>query len=123
MEKIKKEEVLVGKKLVEARVEKGLSRSSVASMLGISHQQMQKYEAGINRISAGKLYYLAKKLGLPITYFYKKESGVAAKKSLSKKEQSEITGLIRKYSKISPKAKKIVSSLLDELARDGKAKK
>lgn len=117
MEKIRKEEELVGKRLVDARVEKGLSRSKVASMLGISHQQMQKYEAGINRISAGKLHYFAKKLSLPVTYFFRKESGEVVKSELSRKEQTELTNLIKRYSKLNAKTKKIINLLMDELSK------
>ena len=42
----------------------------LAGLLGISHQQLQKYETGINRISAGMLYEAAKRLDVPLADFF-----------------------------------------------------
>ena len=39
-------------------------------MLDLTFQQVQKYEKGVNRISAGRLYEVASVLGVPVTYFY-----------------------------------------------------
>jgi len=42
----------------------------LAGLLGISHQQLQKYETGMNRISAGMLYEVAKRLDVPLADFF-----------------------------------------------------
>jgi transcriptional regulator with XRE-family HTH domain len=42
----------------------------LSGLLGISHQQLQKYETGMNRISAGMLYEVAKRLGVPLADFF-----------------------------------------------------
>jgi transcriptional regulator with XRE-family HTH domain len=39
-------------------------------MIGVTYQQAHKYERGINRVSAGRLYEIARALNAPITYFY-----------------------------------------------------
>ena len=44
--------------------------NNLATRIGITYQQLQKYEKGVNRISAARLYDLAKELNVPITYFY-----------------------------------------------------
>ena len=48
----------------------GLTSQQVAEMLGITYQQLYKYEKGVNRISAGRLHALARALGVDIGYFY-----------------------------------------------------
>lgn len=60
----------IGYKIYSLRLEKGLSRQQLSKVIGITHQQLQKYENGSNRISASKLALIAKALDLRIPYFY-----------------------------------------------------
>lgn len=48
----------------------GLSQQQMAEMIGVTYQQAHKYEHGINRISAGRLYEIAKVLMVPIGHFF-----------------------------------------------------
>ncbi len=48
----------------------GLSQTVVGQKLGISFQQIQKYETGTNRVGAGRLYRLAGLFGVPVGFFY-----------------------------------------------------
>ena len=48
----------------------GLSQVTIADELGVSHQQVQKYELAKNRISAGKLWLIAEILDVPISFFF-----------------------------------------------------
>jgi transcriptional regulator with XRE-family HTH domain len=48
----------------------GLSQADVAKQLGVTFQQIQKYEAGINRVGAGRLFQLALLYGMPIGDFF-----------------------------------------------------
>lgn len=48
----------------------GMSQSDLAKAMGITFQQVQKYEKGSNRVSVGKLYRLADILDVPLTYFF-----------------------------------------------------
>jgi len=48
----------------------GMSQEKLGEMLGLTFQQVQKYEKGVNRIGAGRLYQVAHILGVPIEYFY-----------------------------------------------------
>ena len=59
----------VASRVRERRVVLGMSQPNLAAALGISYQQLSKYEEGKNRISAGRLYELGKVLGVPITFF------------------------------------------------------
>lgn len=52
------------------REELGISMAALAEPLGVTYQQVGKTELGINRISAGNLWKAAKKLNVPVGYFY-----------------------------------------------------
>jgi transcriptional regulator with XRE-family HTH domain len=67
----------VAHRLKQRRLELNLSQGAVAEKLGVTFQQLQKYEQGRNRISAGRLFQLAQLLGTTIQYFYE-GSGVIA---------------------------------------------
>ena len=60
----------VGKRLKEARLLHGFSQEGLAKEMGITFQQVQKYEKGLNRIGASRLWDLAQVLGEPINYFF-----------------------------------------------------
>ncbi len=60
----------VGQKVRQARRELGLTQESLSSLLGVTFQQIQKYEAGQSRLSAGRLRDVAIALNKPIDYFY-----------------------------------------------------
>lgn len=60
----------VGQRVKERRVSLGLSRSDVAKKVGVSQQQFEKYEKGMNRISAGMLVAIALHLKIDPGYFF-----------------------------------------------------
>ena len=60
----------VGQKIREARLVRGLTQSGVAKQLGLSFQQLQKYETGYNRVSASNLFELSQLLGVQPSYFF-----------------------------------------------------
>ena len=60
----------VGSRLRMRRLLVGLSQEKLGEALGITFQQVQKYEKGTNRISASRLQHAAKVLGVPVDYFY-----------------------------------------------------
>ncbi len=63
-------DIHVGKRLRSRRLVLGLSQEKLGDHLGITFQQIQKYEKGTNRISASKLQAAAGVLGVPVTYFF-----------------------------------------------------
>ncbi len=60
----------VGGRIRERRVMLGLSQRQMADLIGVTYQQTHKYEHGINRISAGRLYEIAQVLRVPLSYFF-----------------------------------------------------
>jgi len=60
----------VGARIRERRIMLGLSQQQMANMIGVTYQQAHKYERGINRISAGRLYEISQVLGVPVSFFF-----------------------------------------------------
>jgi transcriptional regulator with XRE-family HTH domain len=60
----------VGARIRERRIMLGLSQQQFAQMIGVTYQQAHKYERGLNRISAGRLYEIAQGLGVPVSWFF-----------------------------------------------------
>jgi transcriptional regulator with XRE-family HTH domain len=54
----------------ERRIMLGLTQHQLAELIGVTYQQAHKYEKGINRISAGRLYHIAQALGVEVSYFF-----------------------------------------------------
>lgn len=67
---VQKIDQIMGAKIYSLRLAQGLSRQQLADAIGVTHQQLQKYEKGINRISTGRLVLIAKALGQTVNYFY-----------------------------------------------------
>mgnify|MGYP000005323004 CR=1 FL=1 len=67
-------DALISRNLYQERLAQGLSRQEVASKLGITQQQLHKYEKGHNRISATRLWLIAKILNRPLEFFFDGET-------------------------------------------------
>ncbi len=63
-------DISIGKRIRQRRIAIGLSQKALGSLLGVSFQQIQKYEKGLNRVSAKCLLEIATKLQVPISFFY-----------------------------------------------------
>jgi transcriptional regulator with XRE-family HTH domain len=68
-------DVHVGSRIRMRRQFVGMSQEKLGELLGITFQQVQKYEKGSNRISASRLYYTAKILGVPVQFFFEELPG------------------------------------------------
>lgn len=71
-------DVHVGGRMRLRRTLLGLSQEKLANALGVTFQQVQKYERGINRVGASRLYDLARVLDVPVAFFF---DGIAANKT------------------------------------------
>ena len=63
-------DIHVGARVRERRVSLGMSQRDLGNYLGVSFQQFQKYERGVNRLSAGKLWALSNFFEVPIEWFF-----------------------------------------------------
>lgn len=64
---------LIGNKMNQLRLARGMTRHQLAEKVGVTHQQLQKYEKGVNRITASRLADIAKALGVDVTYFFEED--------------------------------------------------
>ena len=60
----------VGRRLHQLRTERGQSLQQMAAVIGVSYQQIQKYEAGKNRVAASTLYCVANHFRIQIAWFF-----------------------------------------------------
>ena len=67
---------IVGERINMLRITNGLSRQQLAAKIDVTHQQLQKYEKGTNRVSCGRIAAIAKALKQPISYFFDEEGYV-----------------------------------------------
>jgi transcriptional regulator with XRE-family HTH domain len=68
-------DVHVGHQIRQRRATLGVSQEQLAGVLGLSFQQVQKYERGVNRVGASRLHDLARALDVPIGYFFEDAPG------------------------------------------------
>jgi len=61
---------VVGQRIRWRRKELKLTQEKLGDLLGLTFQQVQKYEKGVNRVSAGRLFEMSSAMGVPITYFF-----------------------------------------------------
>jgi len=108
---------LIGARLRAKRMAAKISLQVLARKCGISYQQLQKYEAGKNRITASKLLEFSKLLDVPIEYFY---YGISTNKPIIPKllnDEHDIK-IITAYNAIPRKIRKNVSELIEVLAKN-----
>ena len=70
-------DAVVGARIAVRRRALGLSQTALAGLVGVSCQQIQKYENGQNRISVSRLHALSLALGLPVEAFFPQRAGEA----------------------------------------------
>jgi transcriptional regulator with XRE-family HTH domain len=63
-------DVHIGRRLREARLARGLSQGALGKKLGVTFQQVQKYESGANRIGGSRLWDISGILDVPVGYFF-----------------------------------------------------
>ena len=107
----------IGRRIRERRVVLGLNQTKLAAGLGISFQQVQKYEDGSNRMGAGMLYGCAQLLDVPPEYFFEGlEGSDSGTPDVTKSD--EAMKLARAYYRISDPTERLhVRKLVQALAR------
>ena len=128
-------DIHVGRRLRLKRTFLGLSQESVGKQIGVTFQQIQKYERGINRMGASRLYDFAKALGVQVAYFfegfgdYAAEDGAAsgaAEPSAAAFEHENVNNretleVMRAYYRIkNPAVRKRIIELIKAMAADEK---
>ena len=119
----------VGKRLRRRRRLLGLTQEKLANAIGIRFQQIQKYECGANRVTASRVYDLAKALNVSVSYFFEglpstmstdtpaNDRSAAEEDVMNKRETME---LIRAYYGLGEKSRRRLLDLAKSLQIDTK---
>ncbi|HXL68562.1 MAG TPA: helix-turn-helix transcriptional regulator [Xanthobacteraceae bacterium] len=67
---VSSQDIEVGRRIRARRMERGVSQTKLGDRIGVTFQQIQKYEKGSNRVAAGRLQRIAEVLDVPISYFF-----------------------------------------------------
>lgn len=130
-------DIHVGKKLLQRRSMLKITQEIMAKKLGITYQQIQKYEKGANRIAASRLWDFAQVLGVSINYFFEDIDDDLAQQSPRFLQDGDVTGfeadrqgnledeakheidvLIRAFYKLpTKKARLYILKVMEEIAR------
>ena len=114
----------VGRRIRARRLARDMSQTDLATQLGLTFQQVQKYEKGTNRVGAGRLKRIAEILDAPITYFYSVSDQPASKTAdiLGFVDNARTLRLIRAYSRIeNPQLQQALLELTERIAGEAVA--
>ena len=121
-------DVHVGSRLLMGRVLLGLNQTELGEAIGVTFQQVQKYEKGTNRISASRLFDLSRVLDVPISFFFDDVPANVTEKGgaeLSPSAEAEFVSkretleLIKAYTRIAEPTKR--QALMDVITAVGKS--
>ncbi len=113
----------VGRRIRAQRLVRGMSQTELANRIGITFQQVQKYEKGVNRVGAGRLTRIAEVLGVPVAFLFgATEAGTAAAtKSVNAAfaflETAGALRLVHAYAEIkNPRIRRALVTLAEQMA-------
>jgi transcriptional regulator with XRE-family HTH domain len=113
----------VGRRVRTRRMEQRLSQTELADRIGVTFQQVQKYEKGANRSGSGRLQRISDALDVPIGYFFegmKGGKGVSTSHSLLLQSRDSVR-LLEAFTKLvatNPRASKILVHFVEEMAAE-----
>lgn len=112
----------VGRRVKSRRLEKGLSQTELADKIGVTFQQVQKYEKGTNRIGAGRLQRISEALDVPVAFFFGAGNGTPSAGPSSESvfgflQTSGAVRIVKAFHTIkSRKARQLLVGMAEELA-------
>jgi transcriptional regulator with XRE-family HTH domain len=115
----------VGRRVRSRRLECRLSQTELADRIGVTFQQVQKYEKGVNRIGAGRLQRISEALEVPVSFFFGASDGSAKPEPANSGAESvfgflQTSGsvrIVKAFHRIkSRKAKQLLVEMAEELA-------
>lgn len=121
-------DIHVGSRIRLRRTMIGMSQEKLGESLGITFQQVQKYEKGTNRVGASRLQNISAILNVPVSYFFEDAPGNDAQAGLEENSTSYVVSFLssteglqlnRAFVKIAdPKVRRRIIDLVKELADD-----
>jgi len=112
-------DVQVARRVRALRLERGMSQTDLGNRLGVTFQQVQKYEKGTNRIGAGRLQRIAEVFNVPISVFFSgsESADVPSSKLFELIDTAASLRLLRAYSRIrDPQIQQALTRLTEKIA-------
>jgi transcriptional regulator with XRE-family HTH domain len=122
-------DAFVGSRIRSQRLVRRMSQTELGRRVGVTFQQVQKYEKGRNRVSASRLQRIADTLGVPVAFFFgdgpeSKNASAAAETGLAFLETAGAVRLVRAYSKIrDSRTRRSLVELAETMAREAGGRK
>jgi transcriptional regulator with XRE-family HTH domain len=116
-------DVEVGRRIRSRRLAKGISQTALGRPLGVTFQQVQKYEKGVNRVGAGRLQQIAELLDVPVSFFFGATDGDSrdTKTVMGFIDTAHAVRLMRAYSRL--ENRKVQYAVVDLVERMAERKK
>jgi transcriptional regulator with XRE-family HTH domain len=114
-------DAVVGKHIRLRRLSKGLSQTELGKRVGVTFQQVQKYEKGVNRVGASRLLRIAETLEVPVSFFFQgadyKETESDVESPLSLIAEPQALRLVQAFSGIgNPHLRRSLVELVERIA-------
>jgi transcriptional regulator with XRE-family HTH domain len=106
-------DVEIGKRIATLRTARGMSQTALGAKLGVSFQQVQKYETGRNRVSAGRVQEIAAMFGVAVHELY---AAPPAESHAAAMEDPEIVQLVGAFGSLGAQQRGIVLALVRGMA-------
>ena len=123
--KIDAVDIQVGQRIKLQRNALGMSQSRLGEKLGVSFQQIQKYEKGRSRVGAGRLNQIADSLGVPVNHFFEGAgrlplNGVPAPSDpIALLDQQHVVRMVQSYARIKNAGmRRLILSLVERIATE-----
>lgn len=117
-------DIRVGQRVRERRKVLGITQDRLAQALDLTFQQVQKYERGVNRMSASKLFEAAQVLDVPVNWFFEGEplsegqnAESSGKRNSGQLSVRETRDLLNAYLKLEPKLRRQMLDLIKGMAQ------
>jgi transcriptional regulator with XRE-family HTH domain len=112
-----KPDIELGQRIRLRRIEQDISQAELGDKLGVSFQQVQKYEKGVNRVGAARLQQIATALDVPVTFFFDGDGKAREVDSLLFLDSAFSLRLLRAYAKIKDQTlQRQLVSLMESIA-------
>jgi transcriptional regulator with XRE-family HTH domain len=118
-------DIEVGRRIRAQRLTRQMSQTELGTRVGITFQQIQKYEKGVNRVGAGRLTRIADVLGVPVAFLFgateqaTTTSTKAVNAAFSFLETAGAVRLVHAYAEIkNPKIRRALVTLAEQIASD-----
>jgi transcriptional regulator with XRE-family HTH domain len=118
-----KTDKLIGQNIRDKRLSKGISQTELGAPLGVTFQQIQKYENGTNRVGSGRLYQIAEILEVPVTSFFESEKRARSERAspFALLNDPMALQMLKEFSKLHDHGqRRLVLTLVERIASAGK---